>query len=289
MSNGKVIHNQTSKTKKANSAVKGSFPVGSLAVTPPPTFNDMYKGYFPLWRKITDWGWYKDSNTKAVFLHLLLTANHKDSDFLGHKIKEGQCVHGLIELSKILGLSAQSVRTSIKHLKSTNEITTKATNRFTIYTLTNYYKYLPKYVAPNKPANKQLTNNQQTTNKQLTTSNNDKNDKNNKKEKEVSLFWDYFLLKTEKAFKLTSDCKALITKRLKEGYSLDQLKKAVDNFVADTWEGRYERLDLIYCIGKQRGKPDALEKWLNVTPKNEDGEELMPGTNIAKKYFKKGE
>jgi len=76
-------------------------------------------------------------------------------------------------------------------------------------------------------------------------------------------FWEYFILKTKKNFKLTRDKQELIEKRLREGYTLEQLKQAVDNFVQDTWESRAEHLDLIYCIGKQKGKPDNLEKWLN--------------------------
>lgn len=87
--------------------------------------------------------------------------------------------------------------------------------------------------------------------------------------KEISLFWNYFLLKTKKAFKLSDDKRELIAKRLGEGYTLEQLKQAVDNFVADDWEGRAEHLDLIYCIGKQKGKPDNLEKWLNKQPEDE--------------------
>ena len=83
----------------------------------------------------------------------------------------------------------------------------------------------------------------------------------------ISSFWDYFLLKTKKKFRLTDDNKQLILRRLNDGYSEEQLKRAVDNFVADTWEGRKAHLDLIYCIGKQRGKPDSLEKWLNVESK----------------------
>ena len=76
-------------------------------------------------------------------------------------------------------------------------------------------------------------------------------------------FWEYYLLKINKKFKFTNDRKNLIRKRLKEGFTLEQLKQAVDRFVQDEWEGRQEHLDLIYCIGKQRGKPDNLEKWLN--------------------------
>jgi len=82
-------------------------------------------------------------------------------------------------------------------------------------------------------------------------------------------FWSYFLLKTRKAFKLSDDKRELIKKRLAEGYTLEQLKQAVDSFVADDWEGRAEHLDLIYCIGKQKGKPDNLEKWINKEPESE--------------------
>ena len=86
------------------------------------------------------------------------------------------------------------------------------------------------------------------------------------KDKDVVPFWNYFLLKVKKKFKLTNDNKLLITKKLKD-YTIDQLKYAVDRFVEDDWEGRPGCLDLIYCIGSQRGKPDNLDKWLNKIPK----------------------
>ena len=85
----------------------------------------------------------------------------------------------------------------------------------------------------------------------------------NEKNKDIDTFFSYYLLKTKKAFKLTPDKKALIHQRLKDGYTLEQLKQAVDNFMLDDWKGREDRLDLIYCIGKQKDKPDNLEKWLN--------------------------
>ena len=97
-------------------------------------------------------------------------------------------------------------------------------------------------------------------------------EENREEEKRIDIdtrtFFDYFLLKTQKNFKLTPDKQDLIAKRLKEGYTLEQLKQAVDNFVQDDWEGRRDHLDLIYCIGKQKGKPDNLEKWLNWKPKD---------------------
>jgi hypothetical protein len=77
----------------------------------------------------------------------------------------------------------------------------------------------------------------------------------------VLLFWGYFLLKTKRAFKLTEDKKKLIKQCLLE-HPLGDLKKAVDAFVSDPWPERKRYMDLIYCIGKQRGKPDNVERWL---------------------------
>jgi uncharacterized phage protein (TIGR02220 family) len=86
------------------------------------------------------------------------------------------------------------------------------------------------------------------------------------KEREIEDFFSYYTLKTKKNFRLTSTNHSLIKNRLEEGYTPDQLKKAVDNFMLDDWPERAKRLDLIYCIGKQKDKPDNLEKWLNYKP-----------------------
>ena len=80
----------------------------------------------------------------------------------------------------------------------------------------------------------------------------------------VSSFFQYYLLKTKKQFKLTPIRKNLILKKLSEGYTMDELKQAVDNFIKDKWEGRADHMDLIYCIGQQKGKADNLDKWLNI-------------------------
>lgn len=112
-----------------------------------------------------EWGWYKDSNTKAVFLHLLLTASFKESDFLGHTIMPGQSVIGLNALSDKLGLSVQQVRTALKKLEKTGEIIKKTTNKFTVVTVANW----ELYQLDDEIDNKQVTNEQQTSNKRATT------------------------------------------------------------------------------------------------------------------------
>lgn len=45
-------------------------------------------GFVKLHRKLIAWGWYQDYVVKDVFLHLLLTANFKDSQWRGITLKK---------------------------------------------------------------------------------------------------------------------------------------------------------------------------------------------------------
>ena len=113
---------------------------------------------------MVEWGWYKDNNTKAVFLHLLLIASYEKTTFLGHQIRPGQAVIGRRSLAEDLGMSEQSVRTALNHLKSTNDITIKSTNKFSIVTIVNWASYQScvddTNQQNNQPANQRPTNNQ---------------------------------------------------------------------------------------------------------------------------------
>ena len=85
--------------------------------------------YIKLFHKILNWGWYGDTNTFRVFMHILLKANYKDTEYKGYKLHPGDCVFGRKAWAEELGLSERQVRTAIEHLKSTNEVTTKTTNK----------------------------------------------------------------------------------------------------------------------------------------------------------------
>lgn len=137
-------------------------------------------GYIRLYRKIVDWEWYTDTKTKALFIHLLLLANHDDKKWRGEIIKRGELVTSRSSLSSQTGLSEQQIRTSLRKLQSTNDITIKTTNKNTLIMVVKYDFYQSDEQTKMERATNGLTNNQPSSNHQITTN---KNDKNNKKEK----------------------------------------------------------------------------------------------------------
>ena len=136
-------------------------------------------GYIRLYRSLLDWEWWSDDNTLKVFLYFLLNANWKESKFRGYDVPVGGLVIGINSLSESLNISVQSVRTAINHLKTTNEITIKSTNKFSIVTITNWDKFQGCEEKSTNKTTSKLTNDQQTTNKQLTTEEEYKNIKKN--------------------------------------------------------------------------------------------------------------
>ena len=118
------------------------------------------QGWIKLHRSLRDWGWRSDPITLAVFINLLIEANFKETTWKGKKVLPGSLVFGRKAFSKRTGISEQSIRTALNHLKSTNEITIKSTNRFSVISINNW----DRYQLDNQPANQQLTSNQPATN-----------------------------------------------------------------------------------------------------------------------------
>jgi len=123
------------------------------------------KSFIVIDRKMLKWEWYQDSNTKNLFLHLLLIANWENKKWKGIDVERGSLITSIKHLSEQTGLTFQQIRTSLNKLISTNEITKKTTNKYTVITIENYNKY-QNY---NKQNNKRATNEQQTNNNQITT------------------------------------------------------------------------------------------------------------------------
>lgn len=154
----------------------------------------MHRGYVKLWRKIEDWSWFKSSKTLQLFIFLLIKANHQPYTFMGYEIDRGQVVTGRDSISRQLGMTAQSFREATKRLKTTNDITIKTTNKFSIISIVNFTLYQDKTTnsTTNKTTNQQPTNNQQTTTiKECKNVKNEKNINIKPSDKINPLFWEF--------------------------------------------------------------------------------------------------
>jgi len=98
-------------------------------------------GWIKLHRKFLKWEWMTKPDMVVVFLYLLLSANSEDGQWQGITIKRGQVITGRKIMSKNLKISEQKCRYCVERLKSTNEITSQATNRYTIITIVKYEDY----------------------------------------------------------------------------------------------------------------------------------------------------
>lgn len=128
-------------------------------------------GWIKLQRQLKEWEWYRDLPTKSLFLHLLISANHKPIRWQGLDVKAGQLVVGRKSLAHETGLSEQQIRTALDKLKATSEITITSTSKYSIVSITKWELYQSDQPAPQPASNQQSTTN--------------KNEKNVKKKEDI--------------------------------------------------------------------------------------------------------
>lgn len=125
-------------------------------------------GYIKLDRKILKWEWWSDINTYRLFSYMLIVAYWKSGSYKGKEIPRGSFPASVSELSKETNLTENEIRTAIKHLKSTGEITSKAYNKFTVFTIKKYDLYQSDNEQNYNQSTGEITNKAQTDNEQLT-------------------------------------------------------------------------------------------------------------------------
>lgn len=133
----------------------------------------MHTGWIKIHRKLLSWEWYDDINTKCLFFHLLLKCNHTQKKWRGIVINPGEIIIGIEEFGRQIGLTRQQARTAFSKLKSTNEITIKTSNSFTLIKLNNWGSYQEN----NQQDNQRITNEQPTDNQRITTTKECKNER----------------------------------------------------------------------------------------------------------------
>ena len=238
-------------------------------------------GFVLLHRKIVDWEWYTDVNTKCLFLHLILMANHKDEKWRGNVIKRGTFVTSIANLSVQTGLTFQQVRTSLKKLQKTGDITIKSTNKNTLIMVVKYEFYQSEQQTVIERNNKRVTNNQQSNNKQVTTNNNDNNDNNDNKYKKESIKEKRFSKPTLK--EVASYCR-------ERKNNIDP-QRFIDFYEAKGWMvGRNKMKDWKACVRtwERKDKDSGFPDWYTNTqqqpndPELEDElEDMMKGMGIS--------
>lgn len=219
-----------------------------------------------------EWEWYTDIPVKVLFLHLLLKANHEDANWRGNEIRRGQTITSIQNLADETGLSVQNVRTGLRKLQLTGEITCKPTSKFTLITVENYTKYQActndANTQINTQPNKRLTNNQQTTN-------NKQEEKEYKKNKNLNIVRNViehlnYVTGKKYSYKTDSYIK-LINARLSEGYTESDLIKVIDNKNAE-WKGsKYEQ----YLRPQTLFSKGHFDDYLNSTPRKTTGNPFL--------------
>lgn len=155
--------------------------------------------WIKIFRELLQWEWFEKAEMVQLFIYLLLKASCEDKQWQGITVKRGQLVTSNGSMRRDLKLSEQQIRTCIKRLISTGEITYQSTNRYVIITICNYDKYQENKSIANEPINEQAntlpTDEQRAINEQTTTSKEIKNIRN----KEISISEDIDTKKSRKA------------------------------------------------------------------------------------------
>lgn len=117
--------------------------------------------FIKLDRNILEWRWYRDQNTKALFIHLLIKANVVEHDFETAHIPRGSLATSYASLAAETGLSIRNIRTALKHLQETGEVTVNRHSHFSVISIPKYDYYQSQVTVNRQASDKQVTGNRQ--------------------------------------------------------------------------------------------------------------------------------
>lgn len=176
---------------------------------------------------------------------MLLKANWKSGKFQGVEIERGSFASSYEKLSNETNLTVMEIRTALKHLISTGEVTVKRHTKFSVFTIKNYIMYQ----SSDMQTNSQITVNQQLNNSQLTTIEEGKKERINNytsSDEEVTPFrqpedkifatirelYNSVCGSYPRLVKMSEKRKKAISARLRTGYTVDDFHKVFE--IAET-------------------------------------------------------
>lgn len=110
-------------------------------------------GYVTLPRSLAKKEWFAEGNTLKLYIMLLFNAAFRDTETGGVALKKGQYLTSYRKLAEMIHTGEQQVRTALKHLEATGDITLQSTSKYSIITLNNVLSETPSAQSANKPAN----------------------------------------------------------------------------------------------------------------------------------------
>lgn len=225
-------------------------------------------GFITLHRKVLDWEWYSENNTKSLFIHCLLKANYKTKKWRGIEIKRGEFITSIATLSNELHLSTKVIRNSLSKLIETGELGKQTTNKYTTLTVCKYDEYQKK----KEDEGKQRASKGQTTGKQGATTNNiNKETILLKKDTKVSKKINFLPSDKLEIFNNWLDYRKEIKKEIKNAKTLFALEKrfdkepiekiqwVVETSIENQWQGLFwEKFKSVVPLKKERSLTDEI-------------------------------
>jgi uncharacterized phage protein (TIGR02220 family) len=201
-------------------------------------------GYIKLHRLFQKWEWRDDPNCVSVFIDLLHQANYVDGNYRGIAIPRGSLTTSQEKIGQRTGLSISQVRTVLDKLSLTGEIAVKITNKYSMISILKWEIYQGDDRQDSSPIALQS----QSGRSRVATSKKLINQEGEKEQPTPSaklaaggaivspefLVIDYFNSTLKKSFKQTNSNHNPIKARLKEGYTVEEMKTLIDH-IAKTW------------------------------------------------------
>lgn len=236
----------------------------------------MAEGWIKIHRSLSGKGWYNRPDYVALWIHILMKANHKTIEYYWNGktiyLKAGQFICGRRSLSQETGVNESKLERILKCFESEQQIEQQKTSTSRLISIINYKKYQQSEQQIEQRVNNERTASEQRVNTKEELKNN-KNDKNEKKEKD---FWDlifdeFVIFRKEIKKPLTEASKIRWVEnlqKLSQGKEF-KAKEIVNQSIAQGWQGLFE------IKTKQNGKSeseptyiDGLKQWYddNIKP-----------------------
>jgi len=234
----------------------------------------IYRSIFTHWLAPTN----RPFTDLEAWIYILVNVNHSTRKVrLGNSIiecKRGESINSLDTWAKAFKWNKSKVRRFLNVLQNDNMIRLKSVQKTTHLTVCKYDSYQQM-----RNDNETIVKHKRNDSETIVTPNNNVNNYNNENNINISFddLKDFFIKTTGKKIRVVSEkTKKEINKRLKEGYTLEHIKKAITNCYNDEYHksNKHKYLTLEFI-----SRADKLERFSTMNTNNTDLTDLYNQLN----------